>query len=373
MKKLIALLLSMSMAVSLMLAGCGSSSSNSGTSDPSQTTSSEEASNAETSTEDASSGEVYEFNFSSQATESSINGQWDELLADKIYEVTDGHVVINWYYSSTLVGENDVVSAIRTGLCDGGEVPMARQSSAFPLFNLLMEPYSNLGNGETIWANVIEPLMEEYPELTEEFDGLHIAGFYACTNGGTLHTTSPVRVPSDLDGLMISTVTSFQTNITIAAGGSPMTLESSDWYTSFERGLADGMWMTWGAIQSMNLYEVLPYHTVFPSGTDRSMTTVCFSDSAWSKLPAEYQDAITSIIGWSCEQWPAIEAADYESMVEMTTEAGNTFLELTEEEEAEWSDLAADLVMQDVEAVNDLGLPGTEFYTRIQELATENQ
>lgn len=294
------------------------------------------------------------------------------MLADKISEVTNGGVEITWYYSSTLVGENDVVSAIRTGLCDGGEIPMARQAAAFPLFSLLMEPYSNLGNGETIWENVVAPLLEEFPEMKAEFDGLKIAGFYTCTNGGTMHTTSEVRVPADLSGKMLSTVTNFQTNITMAAGGSPMSLEASEWYTSFERGLADGMWMTWGAIQGMNLYEVLPYHTIFPSGTDRSMTTVCFSEAAWNQLPAEYQEAISGIIGWSCEQWPAIEADDYESMVEMMTEAGNTFVELTPEEEAEWAALAADIVAEDVAAVDAKGVPGTAVYNRVLELGEAN-
>lgn len=208
--------------------------------------------------------------------------------------------------------------------------------------------------------------------MAAEFNGLHIGGFYACTNGGTMHTTSEVRVPAGLQGKMLSTVTAFQTNITSAAGGSPMTLEASDWYSSFERGLADGMWMTWGAIQGMRLYEVLPYHTIFPSGTDRSMTVIAFNEDVWNSLPTEYQEAIDGTVEWSCEQWPAIEDADYASMVEALTAEGNTFSELTPEEEAQWSDLAAALVQEDVDKVDGQGLPGTAVYQRILELGENN-
>ena len=365
MKKRMSLFLALLMVFTLALTACGQKASDNG-GNAAQT--GEPAQNGEAS----KPGKVYELNFSSQSAESSTNAVWAKLMADKISEVTDGGVKITWYFSSTLVGENDVVSAIRSRLCDGGEIPMARQAGAFPLFNLLMEPYSNLGDGTTVWANVVSPLLSEFPEMAAEFKGLHIGGFYCCTNGGTMHTTSAVRVPADLKGKMLSTVTAFQTNITTAAGGSPMSLEASEWYTSFERGLADGMWMTWGAIQGMKLYEVLPYHTIFPSGTDRSMTVLGFNEDVWNSLPAEYQEAIDGVVAWGCEQWPAIEAEDYENMKTMLLDEGNTFLELTPEEEAEWSELAADLIQQDVDKVDAQGLPGTAVYERILELGADN-
>ena len=372
MKKRVSLFLALAMLFTLTLTACGSNGDQpSGSSQP-PAGNPTQSGGAPAENTGSTPDKVYELNFSTQAAESSTNAQWNRLMADKIAEVTNGGVKITWYYSSTLVGENDVVTAIRTRLCDGGEIPMARQAGAFPLFNLLMEPYSNLGSGETAWANIVAPLLEEFPEMEAEFKGLHIGGYYCCTNGGTMHTTSEVRVPADLKGKMLSTVTAFQTNITSAAGGSPMSLEASEWYTSFERGLADGMWMTWGAIQSMKLYEVLPYHTIFPSGTDRSMTILAFNEDVWNGLPAEYQEAIEGIIAWGCEQWPAIEDSDYASMVEELTKEGNTFSELTVEEEAEWAALAESLVQEDVDKVNAQGLPGTAVYERILELGAAN-
>lgn len=226
MKKILALILAL--AMTLCLVACGSTSNSSANNGGASNSGTADNSSDNSGTPD----KVYELNFSSQAAEGSTNATWAKLMADKIYEVTNGGVKINWFWSSTLVGESDIVTAIRTGLCDGGEIPMARQAGAFPLFNLLMEPYSNLGNGKTVWANVVEPLMQEFPEMQDEFKGLHIGGFYCCTNGGTMHTTKEVRVPADLKGLMLSTVTSFQTNITTVAGGSPMSLEAGEWYTS---------------------------------------------------------------------------------------------------------------------------------------------
>ena len=371
MKKILSLMLALAMV--LCLAACGGSSNPGGNPPANNSATSKPADSGEPSGDAPAAPEkVYELNFSSQAAEASTNATWAKMMADKISEVTNGGVKINWFWSSTLVGENDIVTAIRTRLCDGGEIPMARQAGAFPLFSLLMEPYCNLGNGETAWTNIVEPLLNEFPEMAEEFKGLHIGGYYCCTNGGTMHTTKEVRVPADLKGLMLSTVTSFQTNITTVAGGSPMSLEGSEWYTSFERGLADGMWMTWGAIQGMKLYEVLPYHTIFPSGTDRSMTVLGFNEDVWNSLPAEYQEAIEGVIAWGCEQWPAIEATEYEKMVATMTEAGNTFVELTPEEEAQWADLAEDLVQEDVAKVDGMGLPGTAVYERLLELGEAN-
>ncbi len=59
-------------------------------------------------------------------------------------------------------------------------------------------------------------------------------------------------------------------------------------------------------------------------------------------------------------------------MVEALTAEGNTFSELTPEEEAQWSDLAAALVQEDVDKVDGQGLPGTAVYQRILELGENN-
>lgn len=94
--------------------------------------------------------DTYTLTISSQTAESSTNAQWLRAVADQISEATDGKVELQIYYSSTLVGETDVVSAIRDGLCDGGEVPMGRNTNLFPMTSLIMEPYSGLGSGDLL-------------------------------------------------------------------------------------------------------------------------------------------------------------------------------------------------------------------------------
>ena len=315
---------------------------------------------------------TYKLTVSSQASEGSTNAIWLHAYADKINEVTDGQVELEIYFSSTLVGETDVVSAIKSGLCDAGEVPMGRNGKLFPLTSLIMEPYSGLGAGETFYDNVFSKLWEEYPELQAEYDGFHVGGMFIATNGGTVHATKEIRVPSDMKGLKISCVSPFHTAMTEFGGGAPMSIEASEWYTSFQYGVADGMWMTWGAITSMNLYEVLPYHTMFPNGTDRAMTAILFNQKAWDKLPEDCQEAIDGITGWSCGEWPAIEAADFEAAKETMEAAGCTFSELTPEEEAEWAAAAESIIADDVAKIDDQGLPGTAFYESLKAYGAEN-
>lgn len=193
-----------------------------------------------------------------------------------------------------------------------------------------------------------------------------------CTNGGTVHSGKEIRVPSDMDGLKLSCVTPFQTNMTKAGGGAPMSLEASEWYTSFQYGVADGMWMTWGAITSMNLYEVLPYHTIFPNGTDRSLTALLFNAKSFGKLPEDCQKAILENVGTTCSIWPAIEDEDFAASRTMMEEAGNTFSDLTPEEEAEWASAAEDFIAEDIKAIDDQGLPGTAFYESLKAYGAEN-
>lgn len=354
MKKFFALLLAILMLVALI--GC---SSQPAAEDPAPA----DAPEAAPVEEAAAPNKVYTLTLSSQSAESSTNGIWLKQVAEKVFEVTGGQVELEIYYSSTLVGETDVVSAIKSGLCDVGEVSMGRNTHLFPLTGLIMEPYSNLGAGETFYENVFTKLWDEYPELQAEYEGMKIGGFLIATNGGTVHTTSKeVRVPADMAGLKLSCVTPFQTGITEAGKGAPMSLEASEWYTSLQYGVADGMWMTWGAITGMNLYEVLTYHTMFPNGTDRAVTCLLFNENAWNELPADCQQAIEENIGWTCGIWPEIEEEDFNASRSMMEDAGCVFTELTPEEEAQWAEAAEDLVAADIAKVDEQGLPGTAFY-----------
>ncbi len=358
MKKIFALLLAILMLAALV--GCGSQPATEANPAPADAP------------EAAAPDKVYTLTVSTQAAESSTNATWLNEVANKISEVTGGQVELEIYYSSTLVGETDVVSAIKSGLCDAGEVAMARNTNIFPLTGLIMEPYSNLGSGETFYDNVFAKLWEEYPEMQAEYEGLKIGGMLIATNGGTVHSTKEIRVPGDMAGLKISCVTPFQTGMTKAGDGAPMGLEASEWYTSFQYGVADGMWMTWGAITSMNLYEVLPYHTIFPNGTDRALTCLLFNEDSWNKLPADCQEAIEGIVGWTCSIWPEIEAADFEASRTMMEDAGCTFSDLTPEEEAQWVAVAEGLVTEDIAKVDGLGLPGTAFYNSVKAYGAEN-
>lgn len=380
MKKILALVLTLTL-ITMLLAGCGG---NSGTAEPlapaqssNQVQSSDQAqpagSGAPTEAPPEAPAKVYELNISSQAAELSINAVYLKMMAEKIDEVTNGQVKLTIYFSSALVGETDVVSAIRNGIADGGEVPMARQANAFPLSNLIMTPFSNLGDGTGIYENIFLPLYEKYPEMQAEYAGLHIGGFYITTNGGTLHTNHEVRIPSDLHGDMIVAPTSFQNRITSDAGGSPMVIDVGDWYSSFERGLAQGMWMSWGAITSMDIYKVLPYHTIFPNGTDRGITLLLFNGKVWDSMPADCQEAIESVIAWGAEQWVTIEAEDFQPSIQLMEEAGNTFSEMTPEEEAQWHELATAAKDEAIAALDEKGLPGTAFYNDVLAFAENNK
>jgi hypothetical protein len=80
-----------------------------------------------------------------------------------------------------------------------------------------------------------------------------------------------------------------------ALGGIPLLIPMPDTYLSMDKGVIDGMDVSWEATYSFRLYEIVKYYTFVPlSSTNFSMV---MNKEKWESLPKDIQGAITSVGG----------------------------------------------------------------------------
>ena len=287
----------------------------------------------------------------------------------KISDATGGSVKITIYPSGTLVGETEVLDAVKSGLADIGHVPLNIYSNKFPLSDIMNLPFIkfNPEKGYEIWRQ----LEAKHPEIQAEYKDYKVLA-YIVYYGGSLHTNNkPVRTPSDVSGDKLITFGDPMTQLMQKLGASPMMLALSDWYTSLEKGLAQGLWMTWNGIDTLKLYDVTKYHTNFPSvvTADTNIELVLMNMDTWNKLSPDQQKAFDDLVPWfSQTNTELIDNEILSSVNNISKMSGQEVVTITPDEENLWADEASSI--QD-KYISGVGGAAQDIYQDLQSLINQ--
>ena len=294
-----------------------------------------------------------------------------EAWADEIEEATDGEVLITIYSSSTLIGEEDMVSGIKAGLADIGDIVTGIYTEQLPLLSILELPFMALGDTDTAYQ-IFQQLWDEFPKLEAEFADFKVLFVSSFGDSGQIHTVdTEVRVPDDLAGLQLM-VTGVSSQVMASAGASPVYMEMTDWHTSLERGLLQGLQIPWSGLYNLGLYPLTPYHTSYPSIAVLGVGMTLMNIDTWNSLSSDAQEALEAASADITAELMLLEADTVEAAIAaMEAEGGHTFITITEEEETLWYELAAPIHMEYIAELDAQGLPATELYERAMELAAE--
>lgn len=297
MKKILALLLSLSMAVAL--ASCGGQTSGGGSNAGGSNAGGSNAGGGNAG--GGAPANVVELKWASVHTEDSVTTQMMMRAIEEINANAEG-VHITGYPNGQLGGSQDVVENIQAGLVDLITEGPAQFSSWIPKAGEIEVPY--------MWQSVEhmqKALNGEYKDvLNDLFDsiGVKIMGtFYYGTR--QLTTKQPVHTLSDLSGMKIRVP---QTDMYVkmveswGAAATPMAL--NELYMSLSTGTVDGQENPLTTYEANAFYEVAPNiiltnHIICPN-------MVFINEKVWDSLSAHdqevVQNAITSAIEWQDQE-----------------------------------------------------------------------
>jgi TRAP-type C4-dicarboxylate transport system substrate-binding protein len=288
--------------------------------------------------------------------------------ANRIEQDTGGRVKITNYFAGSLAGNTEVFRACQTGMADIVSYVVGSNPGLLPLNEGGLLPFIGWPDSATA-TKAYRELLQTTPELLGEFQGLKVmVGGARQMPGFQLHMTKKdALLPADLKGTKI--IASGQLGKLVeAAGGAPVSLGALDWYTSLERGLAEGHFIFFAAADAFGLLELEKYHTMFgDGGSNASPYLQLMNLDTWNSLPPDIQKIIEDEATNLGDYQLGMDIQEEQSKIDKAKSTG-TVTYITAEQLQAWKDLAKPIQDAWIADTASKGLPGQAIYDKIQQL-----
>lgn len=330
-KKLAAMLLALTMVLSL--AACGGSSSED-TEDTSGDTTETSGDADEADEADVVSGDIDELTieFSTAFNETETGGHLVQTFVDYVEEYSGGAITVDVYWGGTLFSNTDILEGISSGAVDMTTFSHSLHTAslnylAFPSFapggtEAALEYFDDIvfNNEET--AEIINSELAEY----------NIKFLSVLAGGANAYCTTYEF--SDLDTMISGSATFGNSDAAIFEYlGFNVTDpgEISDVYSGLENGLFDATQMGLAPMYSMSWYEPAPYWALDGTYTAGNFLTV--NTDWWDSLSEAQQEVIQQAATATEEYSAGYYDDDIDSTIAAIEEAtGNAFVEFSDDD-----------------------------------------
>jgi tripartite ATP-independent transporter DctP family solute receptor len=182
-------------------------------------------------------------------------------MAERLDEISDGHMRIDVYPSGQLGGERETVELLQIGSIAMTKVSTSPLESFVPAMQIFSIPYV-FRDREHFFKVLDSEIGEELLKSTE-VARLRGLGYYDAGSRSFYTTDKPVRTPADLNGLKIR-VQKSQTSVRMvkALGGSATPISWGELYTALQQGVVDGAENNPPSFYLSRHYEICKYYSL---------------------------------------------------------------------------------------------------------------
>lgn len=339
-KRLIAILLAVALMSCLVLTGCGSNNAD----DP--TPSGEST---------ASEDKPVTLRFAIYLASGS---RYEELVVEPfikaVEERSNGSIKFEVHAGATLCAADQVLDAVKDGLCDIGWLYTGNYTGALPL-TFMFEYPTYFASAKASSYALRDYLQELQPA---ELDGTHLLMAFTSGEGILINNQKDIVKPDDLKGLEIR-VNGVMAETISAFGGTPVAMVASEAYEAIRSGIVDGYMATPDSVNNFKLFEVTNHATRVHFCNTSHLTLM--NQATYDKLSDNQKKILDECANEVFEQ---IGCCWFEQSATSTYEefaaSGGTVTYLTEEQEQPFLDLTKDLITDYAASLDAQGLKGTE-------------
>ena len=232
-------------------------------------------------------------------------------LADRVTELSGGRMRVDIHPSGQLGEERELIEMLQIGSIAMTKVSASPLESFVPQMQVFSIPYV-FRNQEHLWRVLEGEIGRSLLEAGEKYY-LRGLGYYDAGPRNFYTSGTPVRVPTDLNGLKIRVQKSItSTRMVQTLGGSATPIDWGELYSALQQGVVDGAENNLPSFFLSRHYEVSRYltmdeHTWVPD-------VLLISTPVWDELSPEergwLQEAVASSVVEQRRLWgEAIEEA----------------------------------------------------------------
>lgn len=282
-----------------------------------------------------------------------IVGQTDKAFVDKVAELSGGAITIDLQASGVLGSENDVLDSMLGG---AGTIDMSR-ISAFALTSyggekskLLSLPYTFVDRNH-FWNFATSDLAKEFLE-EPSVNGSGIRGlFYGEEGFRHFFTSKEVAGMEDLAGLKIRVSNDPVMNGMVESlGANPTVVDFNELYSALQTGVVDAAEQPIANYKANSFPEVA--NTLVLDGHTLGAIQVVITDAAWDKLTPEQQAVIEEASAYASSFNRDLSESGEAEVLRELKEAGCNVVEI--EDKKAWQDAVADVVAENIVGMEDL-------------------
>ena len=283
---------------------------------------------------------VTELKFTTTVPDVSGLGRAQKAWIEKCEKDAGGRLKIIPYWSNSLLKPRELFRGVLDGQADLVFWVPVIELGLMKLNAVMWLPMMGWPS-EGAHSTIYPQLLEKFPQLKAEYRGLMTYGISSIPPAHINTLKKEVRVPADLKGMKITPATPEIARMVMAAGGAPVNLVVSDWYTSLDKGVTRGFINSFGALMAFKCMELLKYHAlVNPGGFAMNPMLLLINPENWKKIPPDIQKVLKDNESFYIES--VIKGVLGESGWAMGYAKKNkhTIVSLTPDEVKQWQELA---------------------------------
>jgi len=314
--------------------------------------------------------EVIRLKYSDHTPEQADVSQRSKRAMEMIEEQSGGRVEITCYFGGSLLQMGEAYRGAQTGVADICFYVSGTNPGLHELNDVSRLPFIGWPSMEA-GTYMLKELWAKFPQLGEEFEGLKPLALSMTPPFQILTTKTPVHVPAEMEGMKIMASGTW-VEVLQTTGAVAVQLMAPDWYTSLDRGLAEGHIMPVVGAQIFGTLELFKYCTYFgEGGASMGSMMLLMNLDTWNSLPPDIQKIVEDATDWWVEEALKADIEQMRLADDAARELGITFVNVTPEEMQLWFD-AAQPTHEDWIAKNEAkGLPAREIYEEARRLIEE--
>ena len=261
-----------------------------------------------------------------------------DVWADKVEADSDGRIKIERYPSMQLGGKPpELMDQAVDGIADIVWTVVGYTPGRFPTTEVFELPFmvSDARAASYAYWKMFEEHMKD-----SEFSDLHILGTWV-HGPGMFHTSKPVLVPSDLQGMKIRGGSRLVNQLLELVGATPVGMPVPAVSEALSKGVIDGTTIPWEVTAALKVPELVHNHTEFQGPALYNLTFVlAMNKGAYDNLPDDLKAVVDQNSGLDFSVFAGGTQADADGPArQAAVDLGNNIVTVTQEQAAEWEAL----------------------------------